>query len=312
MRLGQKIIDMRCRPPYKGFLNKGYPFDLFDVDVAKSFQKQSGLPYLSKALVTKSMDDFIQEMDIAGVDMAVAPYRAAWGDPCNKRARTDNQDLVELMETYPGRFIGVAAVSPVYYTEKENLEIIDKFCVNGPLRGVAIEPIIDDPNFLLSDEKVFHIYEKCGELGLPVLCTFGQMPPQQLGALAIASKAFPKTNFVLCHGGQPYALDVCAMASAFGNIYISPDSLMVNSIFTRTYIDTANYALKDRLCFGSNFPGYPMDWTADYYMHCGLREEVLPNVMYNNAARLFGLLEDDTKMDDNGIAKLTKGYRKPV
>lgn len=41
MKNGIKIIDMRCRPPYRGFLNEGYPFGLYDVAFAGLFRKMT-------------------------------------------------------------------------------------------------------------------------------------------------------------------------------------------------------------------------------------------------------------------------------
>ena len=89
------------------------------------------------------MEDFIQEMDTAGVDLAVAPYRAAWGDPVNNRPPTDNGELVELMDAYPDRILGVPGISPVYHSPDEIEAQINKYVINGPLRGVAVEPAID-------------------------------------------------------------------------------------------------------------------------------------------------------------------------
>lgn len=41
MRDGMKILDMRCRPPYRGFLNEGYPFGLYDMRASVLMRKMT-------------------------------------------------------------------------------------------------------------------------------------------------------------------------------------------------------------------------------------------------------------------------------
>ena len=291
MRYGMKIADMRCRPPFKAFMNEGHPFCLFDKEsTLRKGNFQSGCPDLSRTIDSRSMDDFIQEMDTAGVDLAVAPYRAAWGDPCNHRAPTDNGELVELMEKYPGRILGVPGISPIYHTPDEIEAQINKYVVNGPCRGVAVEPAIDKPNWLLNDKRAMFIYDICAQHGIPVLITFRSMSLEQLAALEEISGIYRnKVNFVLCHGGGPRTLEVIDLAFWNGNIYISPDGTMPNSPAGMLLAKAANYMLRDRILFGSAFPRCTMQFAVDYWLSCGIREEVRPDIMYGNAARLFGL-----------------------
>ena len=289
MKNGLKIIDMRCRPPYKSFLNEGYPFTLFEKRNLINFQKMCGSPSITKVADTHSMADFIEEMDKAGIDLAVAPYRAAWSDPINQRAPLDNGELVALMTEYPHRFIGVAGISPVYDTYARAKQIIQDFCFDGPLRGIAIEPIIDQPNWLLNDERALAIYDLLRGKNIPVLITFSSMPLEQVQPLGDILRLFPDVNFVICHGGTPRNIELIDLAFTVNNLYLSPDGNMINTHTSRLFIDAGNYMLRDRLLFGSAYPGTVMDFAIEYYMRCGFREEVLPGILYDNAARLFGL-----------------------
>lgn len=292
MRDGMKILDMRCRPPYRGFLNEGYPFGLYDMRASVLMRKMTNT-MAPPALVHKDMGLFIREMDLSGIDLAVAPYRAAWGDPVNNRAKTDNQDLVDLMEEYPDRFLGVACLSPVYNSVEENLAEIDKFCVKGPLPGVMMEPYIDRPNWFMNDkERVYPILESCAKHELPVLLTFGNLPgfpEEQIAPLLEAVNAFPKVNFVLCHGAYPFSDRFCHAAFIMPNLYLSPDLFLINTHWKQVLVDAANYTLCDKFMFGTAYPGAPMGFAVDYYLNLGLRKEILPDVMYRTAARLFHL-----------------------
>ncbi|HJD96599.1 amidohydrolase family protein [Mailhella massiliensis] len=291
MRAGLKIIDMRCRPPFKAFLNEGYPFGLFDKRaVHKMGYQLSGCPEYSKTLDTHSMEDFFREMDNSGVDIAVAPYRSAWGDrEVNHRDPIDNGELVEMVGKYPGKFIAVPGFSPVYHEFSDFKQQVDEYIVNGPLRGMAMEPIIDRPAWLLSDDRAMAMFEVAQNHNIPVLLTYSSMSIPQFESLRVAATTFPKLNFVLCHGGTPRVFEVIDLAFGLGNIYLSPDGNIVNTPWSQMYVDAGNYMLRDRVLFGSAFPFNTMEHAVDYYLHCGFREEILPDILYNNAARLFGL-----------------------
>ena len=290
MRAGLKILDMRCRPPFKSFLNEGYPFGLYNKQVwHKLSHMLTGNTVMSKTFDSRSMEDFMTEKDEAGIDVCIAPYRSAWGDPCNNRPATDNGELVELVNSYPGTFIGVPGFSPVYHEFSDFKAQVEKYVVNGPLRGMAMEPIIDKPNWSLDDDRAMAMYEVAQEYNMPVLFTYSSMPFAHLEALRVAAAAFPKVNFVLCHGGTPHVFEVIDLAFGLDNIYISPDGNMVNTAFAGPIIDAGNYMLRDRILFGTAHPIGGMAYAVDYYLHCGFREAVLPDIMYNNAARLFGL-----------------------
>ena len=293
MKESYSIIDMRCRPPYRGFLYNGYPFGLYDnspASLASKFALRTDGRY-PLYFNNPRMDLFFRDMDEAGVDYGVAPYRAAWGDPENNRGLVNNQDVVDLLEEYPERFIGVAGISPIYGGVDHAIEEIQKYCVLGPLKGILLEPYFDRPAWFLNDPKLsYPILEVCRDNEIPVLLTFGALfgfPPNQLPPLIEALKAFPTVNFALCHGGFPEANTVCNLAFQFNNLYISPDMYVVNTPASRVYIDAANHTLRNRLCFGSACPGISMQTAVDHYMHCGIRSEVLGNILSGNAARFF-------------------------
>lgn len=284
MKNGIKIIEMRCRPPYGNFLHEGAPFGLYDPVWLYRFEKLTGCP-VSEAALAKDLNMFMKEMDESGIDIGVVPVRAVTG--------SNDMEVVELMEQFPGRFIGVAGVDPnngIYNA----FEKIDRLVVNGPFKSIIMEPPLDSKPWNPSDEQlVYPIYEKLQAHNIPLLLTFGGMfgvPQEHMDGLLKAALDFPKLNFVASHGGYPRAGEICAMALAAGNIYVSPDLYFVNSPVCKIYIDAANYSLRDRMLFGVATPGGNMKCFVEYWME-HLRDEVVEDVMYNNAARLFDLEE---------------------
>lgn len=301
MKNGYKIMDMRSRPPYKGFLTKGYPFGLYDKERTTSIYKGSisaleDNETLAPSFCNPTMETFFAEMDEAGIDYGICPYRAAWNDPANDGYQVDNSELITMMETYP-RLIGIAGLSPVYTSIEHCLAEIDEYVINGKLASIALESYMDRPNYFLNDEKLcYPLFEKCQEHNIPITLTFGSnagVAKGQMPALIEAVRAFPKLNFICCHGAYPHAIEICHYSYLYPNIYVSPDIYMVNTVGTQTYVMAANYTLRDRLCFGTGAPVLPMKTTVDYYLNCGIREAVLGDVLFYNALKVLNLNEED-------------------
>ncbi len=116
------IIDMRLRPPYKSITNMSF----FQVPqyIAPTVLKNGG--HMPLSCFEKSMDLLIQEMDEASVDMGVVPVRTADG--------VLNDDVIGLLEDYPGRFIVMAGIDPTTGILNA-LNDIDKICSKRPLGG---------------------------------------------------------------------------------------------------------------------------------------------------------------------------------
>lgn len=284
MKYGLKIIEMRCRPPYGNFLHDGAPFGLYDTFWAERFSKMNDMP-VEEYLIKRDLNMFIETMDESGIDIGVVPLRSVTGSP--------DSDVTDLMDMYPGRFLGVTGIDPnngIYNAYQK----IEKLVKEGPFSGVIMEPTLDSTPWNPCDEKlVYPIYEKLQAENIPCLLTFGGMfgvPEEHMSGLLQAALDFPKLNFVVCHGAFPEAERICSMALACGNIYVSPDLYFVNTWCSNAYQMAANYGLRDRILFGVATPGGNMKGFVDYWIQ-HLRDEVVEDVMYNNAARLFGLEE---------------------
>ncbi|MCD8026219.1 MAG: hypothetical protein LUF33_04645 [Clostridiales bacterium] len=122
-----KIIDFRVRPPYEG------NWDFFKDESGKltldGSYAQYGFEYKGSPK-NESFDEFLEELDRAGVDKAVIPGRGLRG--------ISNDSLIELANKYPDRFIAFPYIDP---TEGEKaLKDIDKYVINGIGKGVALEP----------------------------------------------------------------------------------------------------------------------------------------------------------------------------
>ena len=118
------IIDFRVRPPYKSIKES-----LLYTRKPRSEEKW-GLK-TSQSIIEESMELFLQEMDEANITKAVVPLRRAFGHK--------NEDLLSLMEEYPGRFIGSPCIDP-NLDITVSLQEIQDYVINGPCSVIMMEP----------------------------------------------------------------------------------------------------------------------------------------------------------------------------
>ena len=104
------IIDFRVRPPYKSFLGSGIfrCWDFQSPETMTAIQMgRNPIPSVREG----SMDMFVKEMDEAGIVESVIMGRRT-GDAALGSGAVDNCEIKELMDRYPGRFIGFAGIDP--------------------------------------------------------------------------------------------------------------------------------------------------------------------------------------------------------
>ena len=98
------IIDFRYRPPYGSYRET---IMYRDLERARRCSEAFGMTQ-SPAVAARDMEASLTEMDRAGIGMAVLAGRKV----LPHIGIVDNQDIVDLIHAYPGRFTGMAGVDP--------------------------------------------------------------------------------------------------------------------------------------------------------------------------------------------------------
>ena len=98
------IIDFRYRPPYGSYRET---IMYRDLERARRCSEAFGMTQ-SPAVAARDMEASLTEMDRAGIGMAVLAGRKV----LPHIGVVDNQDIVDLIHAYPGRFTGMAGVDP--------------------------------------------------------------------------------------------------------------------------------------------------------------------------------------------------------
>ena len=277
-----KIIDFRCRPPYSDFLHE---FLYADLDYMTNFSAHFGMP-VPESAEKHDLELSVKEMDEAGVLQGVVPGRKYFG--------MDNADLLWLMDKYPNRYLCLAGVDPNLGADAAAYEI-ETYAVNGPCVGVVVEPgLCKDPMGPM-DPRMMPIYEMCQQNELPLLMSFGgltQLSLRYMNPIELDNVAeqFPKLKIALAHGGWPWVNEVCWLALKRPGIYLSPDLYCMGGPGTVDYVAAMNQMIPNKFLFGSAYPIAPMNDAVKYYTETlGIKEEVLPKIMYQNAVDFLGI-----------------------
>jgi predicted TIM-barrel fold metal-dependent hydrolase len=160
------------------------------------------------------------------------------------------------------------------------------------LYGVKLHP--DYQEFFIDDERVFPVYRKCAQLGLPVMFHAGldAISPDvihctpQMAARVL--DAVPEMTAIFAHmGGNTLWSDVykllagrdCYLDTSYSLSWDDND-LMMNIVKKHG---------SERILFGSDFPWDDPQNTIHALRNLGLTEKEYGNIFYINAKRIMNL-----------------------
>jgi len=284
------IIDARVRPPYKSFQKV-----LASAPGARPSVKRS--PLISgyerpQSMVQKSLELFMEEMDDACVDKGILVGRQAG------HRIVSNDDIAELRDTYPERFpVALAGINGSDVAVA--LEEIERTIKGMGFNGIAVDPGWWVPPLYVDDERTYPIYAKCAELGgmLYLTCSLMQGPDISYAEpfrIQRVANDFPTLRIVVVHGAFPFTnemLGVMIANSALGNLWVLPDFFQFIAGFAgaQDWVDAANHYLGDRMLYASSYPVRPLKQSLEEFRRFSYKPEVLDNLLWKNAADLFGI-----------------------
>ena len=282
------IIDVRCRPPLPEFR------EYFDIPRITWHGARTGAKSVSKAFCEGSMELYFQEMDEAGIDVAIVQGRNSpevfMGKKFNA-AFIKNERIAELQDQYRGRFVGLAGIDPsntAHNAVKETERCIREL----GLKGIFVEPgraLQSNPD----DPRMYPIYEKCIELDVPVNLMSGPYagPDIEVSTPLYVDRVatrYPDLKILLGHGGYPYVQEVLGVAFKHVNVYVSPDMYLF-APGGKAYVEAANSTLREQIVYGSAYPLRPLVQTIADNRKMGFESDTLDQYFSGNAKKIFKL-----------------------
>lgn len=235
---------------------------------------------------------YYREQKIAFV-MFTVDMEAAFG-----AKRIDNQEIAQFARDNSDIMIPFASIDPHKgkMGAKEARDLIENWGVKGfkfhpPLQGF-------DP----SDRMAYPLYEVIAEYNLPAIFHTGHsgMGTGMRGGGGVRLKYgqpilvddvavdFPDMNIVLAHPGWPWTDENLSMALHKNNVFIDLSG-WAPKYFPPQIIQYANTQLKHKMLFGSDFPLITPDKWIEQAKQVGFKDEVLPLILKDTAAKLLGL-----------------------
>lgn len=168
------------------------------------------------------------------------------------------------------------------------------------VRGFKFHPSLQ--GFEPNDPAYYPLYAALEELGVPALFHTGQ---NGIGAglpggrgiklrysnpllLDDVAADFPHLAVILAHPSVPWQEEALSMATHKANVYIDLSGWSP-TYFPAELVRAAKGRLRHKVLFGSDYPLITPDrWIADFEA-LDVKDEVLPGILKDNAARLLGL-----------------------
>jgi len=277
-----RVIDFRLRPPLKGFLDMIMYADAKRRDAAT---RRHGMEPAASAQA-QSMELLLEEMDAAGVAIGVVLGRES-----GVYGSVSNRDVADIVQAYPGRFVGVGSIDPV--NRRSAIRQIDEALGLG-LKGINLEPGSYASPLYADDRRLYPIYAHCEDRQIPVVVMAGGSAgpdlsytnPEHIDRVA---GDFPDLRIALSHGAWPWVHQILHVAYRRPNLYLSPDQYLCNMPGMYDYIRAANGFLADRFLYGSSYPFIGVERYAAWFRQLPIEAELMERIMYRNAAVFLGL-----------------------
>jgi predicted TIM-barrel fold metal-dependent hydrolase len=205
-------------------------------------------------------------------------------------ATGDDGDVA--LRRFPGRFIPCANADP---NDPRAGSWVTRAVETWGARAVTLFPAGTSPPVAINDARMYTLYAKCVELGLPVFCTAGVPGPrlrlttQHVELLDEVMYDFPELVLVMRHGAEPWADLAVKLMLKWPGLHYSTSGFAPR-YYPKAVIDFANTRGADKFVYAGYFPfGLSLERIMGELAQLPLRDEVWPKYLRDNALRVLGL-----------------------
>lgn len=247
--------------------------------------------------VVKTEEEMAQDFVEHGVKALIIAWDAEFrsGYP-----RVTNDYVAGVAQRHPEAFAGSWAMIDPWKGELA-LQELDHAINDLGMIGVKYQQVAQE--FFPNDRMVYPFYEKCVELGCPVLFHTGNtglgsgLPggggyklkhTQPIPYIDDVAADFPKLTIVGAHPSWPWQDEMIAVLLHKSNVY-NDLSGWAPKYFSPALKREINGRLQDKFFFGSDYPEIPIKRWLDEFTGGEYKPEVVEKVLYKNAQRVFGI-----------------------
>ncbi|MCO8129147.1 amidohydrolase family protein [Acidimicrobiia bacterium EGI L10123] len=200
---------------------------------------------------------------------------------------------IRAKQEHPGRFYLSGRVDP--NDGMESLRRMEQLKADHDIVSVSCFPSGTFPQVAVNDKKMYPIYAKCVDLGIPICINGGivgpRMPswPQYVEHFDEVLYDFPELTMVMMHGAEPWtALAAKLMLKWPGLHYMT--SAFAPKHYPKDIIDFANSRGADKVFYCGYFPaGLSLERQFSDMPDVPFKDHVWPKFLRENALRVFGI-----------------------
>jgi hypothetical protein len=229
--------------------------------------------------VTDPVSATLHEMDAWGIERGMI---GVGGD-----------DAAQALRDHPDRFIPSTQADP-----NEGMDAVRKLVHHFEkygVRAVGMFPAGTFPQVPINDKKMYPIYAKCVELGLPVFVCAGVPGPrvpfacQHVELIDEVMYDFPELVFVTRHGCDPWTDLAVKLMLKWPNLYYST-SAWAPKYYPKPIVDYANTRGEDKVIYAGYFPmGLSLERIMTEMPNVAFKDHVWPKFLRDNAAKVLKL-----------------------
>jgi uncharacterized protein len=163
------------------------------------------------------------------------------------------------------------------------------------IKAVGMFPAGMFPQVPINDKKMYPIYAKCVELGIPVMVCTGvpgprlKMACQHVELIDEVMYDFPELVYISRHGCEPWTALMVKLMLKWPNLYYST-SAFAPKHYPVDIINYANSRGADKIMYAGYFPmGLSLDRIMGDMPNVPFKDEVWPKFLRGNAERVLGL-----------------------
>ncbi|HEY8231692.1 MAG TPA: amidohydrolase family protein [Vicinamibacteria bacterium] len=215
------------------------------------------------------------------------------------RPRVSNEEVLEFAAANADVALPFVSLDPNRGTEA--VAEAKRLVARGDVRGLKLHPPLQQ--FVPSDRVAYPLYEVFAEARLPVIFHTGHSgigsgmrggggvrlkygDPMPIDDVAVD---FPDLPIVMAHPSFPWQEEAISICLHKPQVRIDLSGWSPK-YFSPVLVQYANTLLREKVLFGSDYPLITPDrWLADFAA-IGIRDEVRPLILKQNAARLLGLV----------------------
>ncbi len=278
-------IDMHTHVEMSAAGRDSLPDDLRDAAV-KHFGGQSARP------TAEDLAAYYRERRMMAVVFTID------SEAVTGQARISNEEIAEVANANSDVLIPFASIDP--RKGRRGVDEARRLIADHGVRGFKFHPNVQA--FFPNDRTAYPLYEVIEEAGLPALFHTGHsgvgsgLPggggvrlkysnPIHVDDVAVD---FPTLKIVLAHPSFPWQDEALSIAMHKPQVYIDLSGWSPK-YFPPQLVHYANTLLRNQMLFGTDYPFLTPDrWLADFD-GLGIKDEVKPLILKQNAIRLLGL-----------------------